>query len=79
MLLWLLDHKHLAFRHRFFHLNQSKMFDDIFDKVFKKYVQTDSFRLPMCVKAGHTFTQPLPVYVYCRYLDSRQAQWAPMK
>ena len=45
------------------------MFDDIFDKVFKKYVQTDSFRLPMCVKAGHTITQPLPVYVYSRYLD----------
>ena len=46
------------------------MFDDIFDKVFKKYVQTDSFRLPMCVKAGHnTFTQPLPVYVYSIYLD----------
>ena len=55
MFIVLLDHKHLALRHRFFHLNQSKMFDDIFDKVFKKYVQTDSFRLPMCVKAGHTF------------------------
>ena len=32
------------------------MFDDIFDKTFKKYVQTDTFRLPMSVKELRLFS-----------------------
>ena len=32
------------------------MFDDVFDKTFKKYVQTDSFRLPMSVKELRLFS-----------------------
>ena len=33
------------------------MFDDIFDKAFKKYVLMDSFRLPMCVKELRLFSE----------------------
>jgi len=35
------------------------MFEDVFDKIFKKYVQTDTFRLPMCVKELRLFTQKI--------------------
>ena len=36
-----------------------KMFEDVFDKIFKKYVQTDTFRLPMCVKELRLFTHKI--------------------
>ena len=36
-----------------------KMFDDIFDKTFKKYVLMDTFRLPMCVKELRLFSEKI--------------------
>ena len=35
------------------------MFEDVFDKIFKKYVHTDTFRLPMCVKELRLFTHKI--------------------
>ena len=35
------------------------MFDEIFDKAFKKYVQTDTFRLPMSVKELRLFSHKI--------------------
>ena len=48
-----------------------KMFDDIFDKTFKKYVQTDTFRLPMSVKELRLFSYKICQSFADEYYNNR--------
>ena len=52
------------------------MFDELFDKTFKKYVLTDSFRLPMSVKELRLFTQKISQTLVDEYCHCPQESFS---